>query len=152
MATDLGKVGMRARGDWSSSATYEGLDAVSYNNCFYIAKQDVPANTNPTNTTYWMVAVDVSGKSDKTETAFKKVEDISGNTTKVIALPSTASSALVIVGNQNRTQDQTAVGICTFNSNPIILKSSELVTITDNSSREISVTSIANNTISVYYV
>jgi len=57
MATDLGKVGMRMRGDWSSSATYEVLDAVSYNGGLYIAKQAVPANTAPTNTTYWQAAV-----------------------------------------------------------------------------------------------
>lgn len=56
MATDLGKVGMRARGDWSSSVTYEVMDAVSYNNGLYIAKQNVPENTAPPNTTYWQVA------------------------------------------------------------------------------------------------
>ena len=58
MATDLGKVGMRMRGAWSSSATYEVLDAVQYNNGTYIAKQAVPANTAPTNTTYWQSAID----------------------------------------------------------------------------------------------
>jgi len=60
MATDLGKVGMRARGDWSNSATYEVLDAVSYAGGLYIAKQAVPANTAPTNTTYWQVALNTS--------------------------------------------------------------------------------------------
>lgn len=58
MATDLGKVGMRMRGTWNSSATYEVLDVVSYNNGLYIAKQNVPANTAPTNTTYWQLAFD----------------------------------------------------------------------------------------------
>jgi len=57
MATDLGKVGIVMKGDWSNSATYEELDAVSYNNGLYIAKQAVPANTVPTNTTYWQLAV-----------------------------------------------------------------------------------------------
>lgn len=56
MATDLGKVAMRMRGSWSSSATYEVLDAVTYSNGLYIAKQAVPANTAPTNTTYWQAA------------------------------------------------------------------------------------------------
>ena len=60
MATDLGKVGMRARGSWNSSTTYEVLDVVSYNNSLYIAKQAVPANTAPTNTTYWQVAFSAS--------------------------------------------------------------------------------------------
>ena len=56
MATDIGKVGIVMKGAWSNSATYEALDAVSYNNGLYIANQDVPANTAPTNTTYWQVA------------------------------------------------------------------------------------------------
>lgn len=58
MATDLGKVGMRMRGDWNSSTVYEVLDAVSYAGGLYIAKQAVPANTLPTNTTYWQLAID----------------------------------------------------------------------------------------------
>lgn len=57
MATDLGKVGIVTKGTWSSSATYEILDAVSYNGGLYIAKQAVPANTAPTNTTYWQEAL-----------------------------------------------------------------------------------------------
>ena len=60
MATDLGKVGIVMKGDWNSSATYEALDAVTYNNGLYIAKQAVPANTVPTNTTYWQPAVVVT--------------------------------------------------------------------------------------------
>lgn len=56
-ATDLGKVGIVMKGTWSSSATYEVLDAVSYNSGFYIAKQAVPAGTLPTNTTYWQLAL-----------------------------------------------------------------------------------------------
>jgi hypothetical protein len=60
MATDLGKVGIVMKGTWSSSATYEVLDAVSYDTGLYIAKQSVPANTLPTNTTYWQAAIDAS--------------------------------------------------------------------------------------------
>lgn len=57
MATDLGKVGMVMKGDWDSSTAYEVLDAVSYDGGLYIAKQAVPANTLPTNTTYWQASV-----------------------------------------------------------------------------------------------
>ena len=57
MATLVGKVGMVAKGDWNNSATYEALDVVQYNNGTYIAKQAVPANTLPTNTTYWQAAL-----------------------------------------------------------------------------------------------
>lgn len=60
MATDLGKVGIVAKGAWSSLATYEVLDAVSYNGETYIAKQDVPAGKLPTNTTYWQTALSVN--------------------------------------------------------------------------------------------
>lgn len=56
MATDLGKVGIVLKGSWNSAATYEVLDAVQYTNGLYIAKQAVPANTLPTNTTYWQLA------------------------------------------------------------------------------------------------
>lgn len=57
MATLVGKVGIVMKGAWSSSTAYEVLDAVSYNNGLYIAKQAVPANTVPTNTTYWQLAL-----------------------------------------------------------------------------------------------
>lgn len=57
MATDLGKVGIRMRGTWDSSTAYEVLDAVYYQTGTYIAKQAVPANTLPTNTTYWQAAL-----------------------------------------------------------------------------------------------
>ena len=61
MATLVGKVGIVAKGAWNNSATYEVLDAVSYNNGLYIAKQAVPANTVPTNATYWQVALSPTG-------------------------------------------------------------------------------------------
>ena len=60
MATDIGRVGMRTRGTWSSSSSYEVLDVVLYNNGTYIARQNVPTNTPPSNTTYWQAAL-VSG-------------------------------------------------------------------------------------------
>lgn len=59
MATDLGKVGIVMRGDWSNSSAYDVLDTVKYNNGTYIAKQNVPAGTDPTNSTYWQLAVSV---------------------------------------------------------------------------------------------
>lgn len=69
MATDLGKVGIRMRGDWNSSATYEVLDAVTYSSKLYIAKQDVPANTAPTYTEYWQLCYDATNKADKVSEA-----------------------------------------------------------------------------------
>ena len=60
MATDLGKVGIRMRETWNSSTAYEVLDAVTYQGSLYIAKQAVPANTVPTNTTYWQLSSDAA--------------------------------------------------------------------------------------------
>lgn len=40
-------------GTWSASTAYQRLDVVNYNGSSYIAKQDVPAGTALTNTTYW---------------------------------------------------------------------------------------------------
>ena len=56
-ATDLGKVGIVMKGAYNSANTYEMLDAVTYNSGTYIAKQAVPANTLPSNTTYWQAAL-----------------------------------------------------------------------------------------------
>lgn len=63
MATDLGKVGMVMKGDYNSASTYEALDVVSYNNGLYVAKQNVPAGTVPTNTTYWQKAIGLNAES-----------------------------------------------------------------------------------------
>lgn len=62
MATDLGKVGIVLKGDYNSASAYEVLDAVTYNGGTYIAKQAVPANTPPTNTTYWQVGLNQRGQ------------------------------------------------------------------------------------------
>lgn len=59
-ATLVGKAGIVLKGAYSSASTYEIMDAVSYNNGLYIAKQAVPANTPPTNTTYWQAALDAN--------------------------------------------------------------------------------------------
>lgn len=60
MATLVGRAGLVLKGAWDSDATYDIMDVVTYNNSVYIAKQLVPAGTLPTNTTYWMVAIDAS--------------------------------------------------------------------------------------------
>lgn len=88
MATLVGKVGMVMKGVWSNSATYEVLDAVSYNNGLYIAKQAVPANTAPTNTTYWQSAIDFNDVSYIGNTILNTykadgITSVSGSITKV---------------------------------------------------------------------
>ena len=49
----LGKVSLMPKGTWNSASTYERLDVVYVNGSSYVAVQDVPANTEILNTTYW---------------------------------------------------------------------------------------------------
>jgi hypothetical protein len=60
--TDIGRAGMVMKGDYNSASTYETLDAVSYSNALYVAKQNVPAGTVPTNTTYWQTAIGLNAE------------------------------------------------------------------------------------------
>lgn len=55
--TDIGRAGIVMKGNYNSASTYETLDAVSYSLGLYIAKQNVPVNTPPTDTTYWQQAI-----------------------------------------------------------------------------------------------
>lgn len=62
MTYDLGRICPKLRGAYSSSATYDFLDVVSYNGSSYICKADGTSNKVPTNTTYWMLMAQ-SGES-----------------------------------------------------------------------------------------
>lgn len=58
----IGKIRMTPKGLFDASQPYEILDVV-YNssmNRVYIAKQDVPINSNLSDTTYWIKILDVS--------------------------------------------------------------------------------------------
>lgn len=57
-----GKVRMTPKGIHDPTNTYNVLDLVSNTeqNIYYIAKQDVPANVQVTNTTYWGIVADMS--------------------------------------------------------------------------------------------
>lgn len=59
-STITAKIAPLPRGDYSSSATYDKLDVVSYNGSSYMAIKAVPTGTVPTNTTYWQLLVDNS--------------------------------------------------------------------------------------------
>ena len=54
-STITAKIAPLPRGDYSSSATYDKLDVVSYNGSSYMAIKSVPTGTAPTNTTYWQL-------------------------------------------------------------------------------------------------
>lgn len=51
-----GRVLIMPKGAWNTTDTYSMLDLVSYNGSSYVAKTSVPANTLPTNTSYWQLS------------------------------------------------------------------------------------------------
>lgn len=51
-----GRVLIIPKGAWNDTDTYSMLDLVSYNGSSYIAKTSVPANTLPTNASYWQLS------------------------------------------------------------------------------------------------
>ena len=55
--TPIGSVAIIPKDTWNIEQTYKRLNFVNYNNNGYIAKKDVPANIEITNTEYWMLAV-----------------------------------------------------------------------------------------------
>ncbi len=91
MATDLGKVGIVMKGAWSNSVTYEKLDAVTYNNALYIASQDVPAGTLPTNTTYWQLSASIPANISD----YAKSATITAGGTKTLTITTTTYSFFV---------------------------------------------------------
>lgn len=145
MATDLGKVGIVMKGTWSNSAPYETLDAVSYNSGLYIAKQNVPANTVPTNTDYWQCAIDNDAvvnvgtntidvwKAEGVTTAYgglvkvgrmhilsgRWAGSLTGNTAVILTIPSQYRPSATFYGNTmiyRSDNSQWSAGSCTINS------------------------------------
>lgn len=112
MATDLGKVGIRIRGTWNSSNTYETMDLVYYNNSSYIAKQAVPANTTPTDTTYWQVALQAPFSSGRfiTNAITPGVNEIniSSYTPYQGTMPTNGDKTIAMVSGYWDVNDQTA--------------------------------------------
>ena len=64
--TTLGKVSVTPKGAWSNATAYDVLDIVSNSGSSYLAKQNVPAGTALTNTSYWL---QIASKGDKGDTA-----------------------------------------------------------------------------------
>ena len=61
MATvNLGRVSFVIKGAWSDSATYKRLDVVYSGGTSYVAKQNVPAGTAVSNTSYWQKLISSS--------------------------------------------------------------------------------------------
>lgn len=63
-----GRVAIVPKGEWSASAAYKRLDAVTINNTLYIAKKSVPVGTATTNTEYWSKSISGSVVNVATDT------------------------------------------------------------------------------------
>lgn len=64
---ELDRVSIVPKGAWNNNIAYERLDLVSYNGSSYIAKKDVPINTQISNSEYWklVAAKGTDGKDGK---------------------------------------------------------------------------------------
>ena len=51
---NLGRIGLKLRGEYNADVAYEKLDVVTYNNSSYAAMVDNPANA-PTDTASWQL-------------------------------------------------------------------------------------------------
>jgi hypothetical protein len=76
----LGRVSIVPKEEWSSNSTYTRLDLVTYNGSSYIAKKDVPANTQISNSEYWklIAAKGMDGKDGINGTNGTNGEDGNG--------------------------------------------------------------------------
>ena len=56
---NMGRLGLRIRGAYDATATYEVLDVVTFNGSSYVAKTAIPAenNTEPADNEQWMTLV-----------------------------------------------------------------------------------------------
>lgn len=55
---NAGRVSIVPKGEYDVSAVYKRLDYVRHENNTYVAKKDVPAGTDVSNTEYWMLCTD----------------------------------------------------------------------------------------------
>ena len=74
----IGKVRMTPKGEFNSSLPYEVLDIVmnSTMNKLYIAKQNVPVNSNLNNTAYWIKILDVSDERITIEGSIATLQEV----------------------------------------------------------------------------
>jgi len=55
---ELDRVSIVPKGAWNSNNTYERLDLVSHNGSSYIARKNVPLNTQLSNNEYWILVAE----------------------------------------------------------------------------------------------
>lgn len=79
--TNLGNVAIVPKGAWVSTSTYVKNNLVSYSNGnSYVAVQDVPTGTLPTDTEYWMLSGQKGTDGDVTTSAMNDAIEYAVNT------------------------------------------------------------------------
>ncbi|WP_206426658.1 hypothetical protein [Clostridium sp. E02] len=63
MAVEYGTIGIRPRGEWDPDTKYDLLNLVVYDGSSYVAHTAPPKGTLPTDTAYWQVSAQGTGKA-----------------------------------------------------------------------------------------
>lgn len=79
-AVEYGTIGIRPMGAYDSDTKYGLLNLVEYDGSSYVAHTDPPMGTLPTNTTYWQVSAQGTGKATDNSVGTVKPD---GTTTEV---------------------------------------------------------------------
>lgn len=93
--------------EWNKDKSYVTGDVVTLGNKFYQAKQNVPVNTTPPNTTYWRNAGDIIASADGLATRVNTVETSLTNTNNT--LTSVSSDVTTLKNTIKDKADATAV-------------------------------------------
>lgn len=93
--------------EWNKTKTYATGDIVTLGNKFYQAKQAVPVNTTPPNTTYWRNAGDIIATADGLATRVNAVETSLTNTNNTVT--SISSDVTTLKNTIKDKADATAV-------------------------------------------
>lgn len=64
------------KGTWDKNIEYNNYVSVTYNNCLYISKQDVPINIEINNTEYWIEAFDLENISEDLNACKNNIEEL----------------------------------------------------------------------------
>lgn len=95
--TVLGAVGILPVGEWSSANTYNRLDIVTYQGSSYVAIDDVPVNTLPTNTTYWQLMAH-KGDTGATPEITAQANTLSPGSDATVVVSGTAENPVITFG------------------------------------------------------
>lgn len=118
--TNLGRVGMVLRGEYSPSTSYERLDVVSYQKGAYCAKTAV-SGVVPTNSTYWQTIVSMNDVSedmyDSILAAQSAIDNANTAAETAVQIAQDAASAAESTANAAATNARTVTAEAATNAN-----------------------------------